>query len=224
MFRLILFDIDGTLISTDGAGVKAFGRVFDEIFGLPNATQHMTFAGRTDRRLVSDIFEANDIEPTDQNYHKFKEAYAEHLTRYLPEGKTEPLPGVRQIIAAFRKLDPPPLIGLLTGNHPHGAELKLTHYNLWQEFAMGAFGDQYDDRNDVARDALLQGQSLIPDLQPEEILVIGDTERDIQCARSIGAKVLAVATGPSTLSELESFKPDWVVEDLTHISLTDLIQ
>ena len=222
MFRLILFDIDGTLISTDGAGVKAFGRVFDEIFGLPNATKHMTFAGRTDRRLVSDIFEANDIEPTDQNFHKFKEAYVEHLTRYLPEGKTEPLPGVRQIIAAFREQDPPPLIGLLTGNHPHGAELKLTHYNLWQEFAMGAYGDQHEDRADVARDALRQGQTLIPDICPNEILVIGDTERDIQCARSIGAKVLAVATGPNTVTELESFKPDWAVEDLTRIYPADL--
>ena len=206
MFRLILFDIDGTLISTDGAGVKAFGRVFDEIFGLPKATQHMTFAGRTDRRLVSDIFEANDIEPTDQNFHNFKEAYVEHLTRYLPEGKTEPLPDVRQIIATFRRLDPPPVIGLLTGNRRCGAKLKLTHYNLWQEFTMGAFGDQHEDRGDVARDALQQGQSLIPGIRPEQILVIGDTERDIQCARTIGAKVLAVATGPSTVSELESFK------------------
>ena len=217
MFRLILFDIDGTLISTDGAGVKAFGRVFDEIFGLPKATKHMTFAGRTDRRLVRDIFEANDIEPTGQNFQKFHQAYFEHLTRYLPEGKTEPLPGVRQIIAAFRKLDPPPVMGLLTGNHPRGAELKLSHYNLWQEFAMGAFGDQYEDRADVARDALRQGQGLIPGLQPGEILVIGDTQRDIECARAIGARVLAVATGASPVSELESFGPDWAIEDLTHI-------
>ena len=180
MFRLILFDIDGTLISTDGAGVKAFGRVFDEIFGLPNATKHMTFAGRTDHCLVREIFEANDIEPTDQNFHKFKEAYFEHLTRYLPEGQTEPLPGVRQLINSFREDTPPPMIGLLTGNHPNGAELKLRHYNLWQEFAMGAFGDQYEDRADVARDALRQGQSLIPDICQEEILVVGDTERDVQ--------------------------------------------
>ena len=89
---------------------------------------------------------------------------------------------------------------------------------------MGAFGDRYDDRADVARDAFRQGRTLIPDICPEDILVIGDTERDIQCARSIGAKVLAVATGPNTVNELESFKPDWVIQDLTHISLTDLIQ
>ena len=221
MFRLILFDIDGTLISTDGAGVKAFGRVFDEIFGLPNATKYMTFAGRTDRRLVREIFEANDIEPTDQNFQKFHQAYIKHLTRYLPEGKTEPLSGVCQFIAAFRRQDPPPVIGLLTGNRRCGAKLKLTHYNLWREFALGAYGDQYDDRADVARDALQQGQSLIPGIRPEEILVIGDTERDIQCARTIGAKVLAVATGSSTVSELESFKPDWITKDLTHIHPAD---
>ncbi len=222
MFRLILFDIDGTLISTDGAGVKAFGRVFDEIFGLPNATKYMTFAGRTDRRLVREIFEANDIEPTNQNFQKFHQAYIKHLTRYLPEGKTEPLPGVCQFITAFRRQDPPPVIGLLTGNGRCGAKLKLTHYNLWREFALGAYGDQYDDRNDVARDALRQSRTLIPNISPEEILVIGDTERDIQCARSIGAKVLAVATGPNTVSELESFKPDWVIKNLTHIHPSDL--
>ena len=87
---------------------------------------------------------------------------------------------------------------------------------------MGAFGDQHEDRADVARDALRQGQTLIPDICPNEILVIGDTERDIQCARSIGAKVLAVATGPNTVTELESFKPDWAVEDLTRIYPADL--
>ena len=87
MFRLILFDIDGTLISTDGAGVKAFGRVFDEIFGLPNATKYMTFAGRTDRRLIREIFEAHNIEPNDQNFRKFKEAYLEHLTDIYPKDK-----------------------------------------------------------------------------------------------------------------------------------------
>ena len=86
---------------------------------------------------------------------------------------------------------------------------------------MGAYGDQHEDRADVARDALQQGQSLIPEIRPDQILVIGDTERDIQCARTIGAKVLAVATGSSTVSELESFKPDWITKDLTHIHPAD---
>ena len=87
---------------------------------------------------------------------------------------------------------------------------------------MGAFGDQYEDRADVARDALKQGQSKIPDLKPNEILIIGDTKRDIECARAIGAKVLAVATGPYTASELHALKPDWVVNDLTQIHPSNL--
>ena len=113
-------------------------------------------------------------------------------------------------------------MGLLTGNHARGAQLKLAHYGLWQEFAMGAFGGQYQDRAEVARDALLQGEKLIAGLQPGEILVIGDTERDIQCARAIGARVLAVATGANTVSELESFGPDWVTEDLAQINPREL--
>ena len=222
MFRLILFDIDGTLISTAGAGVKAFAAVFDEIFGLPGTTENITFAGRTDRGLLRDIFAANDLEPTDPNFRKFEDAYFEQLARYLPRGHTDPLPGVWDFIKAFRALDPPPVMGLLTGNHERGAQLKLAHYGLWQEFAMGAFGGQYQDRAEVARDALMQGEKLIAGLQPEEILVIGDTERDIQCARAIGARVLAVATGAYTVSELESFGPDWVTEDLTQINTREL--
>ena len=222
MFRLILFDIDGTLISTAGAGVKAFAAVFDETFGLPGATENIPFAGRTDRGLLRNIFAANDLEPTDQNFRKFEDAYLEHLARYLPQGHTDPLPGVWDLIHAFRALNPPPVMGLLTGNHERGAELKLAHYGLWQEFAMGAFGGQYQDRAEVARDALLQGRQLIAGLQPGEILVIGDTERDIQCARAIGARVLAVATGPNAVSELESFGPDWVTEDLTQINPLEL--
>jgi phosphoglycolate phosphatase-like HAD superfamily hydrolase len=214
MFRLVLFDIDGTLISTGGAGIKAFSGAFAEIFGLPGATENISFAGRTDHGLVREIFGANGIEPTEQNFHKFEQAYFEQLTQFLPRDRREPLPGVRRFMAAFRELNPAPLLGLLTGNHPRGAEIKLRHFGLWEEFTMGAFGDRDADRDEVARAALEQGRSLIAGLRPAEILVVGDTDRDIQCARTIGAKVLAVATGPHSVSELEGLGPDWVVADL----------
>ena len=223
MFRLILFDIDGTLITTGGAGMKAFSGAFAEIFGLPEATENISFAGRTDHGLVSEIFGANEIEPTANNFNKFEQAYFERLAQFLPQDAREPLPGVRRVIAEFRELNPPPLIGLLTGNHPRGAEIKLGHYGLWEEFAMGAFGDQDVDRNEVARTALEQGRSLIPGLRPAEILVIGDTDRDIQCARTIGAKVLAVATGPLSVAELQAHEPDWVMADLTSLQPATLI-
>ena len=214
MFRLILFDIDGTLISTEGAGVKAFAQTSAEVYGLPEATKCMTFAGRTDRALVELIFNQNSIEITQAEIDRFFTAYLERLSHFLPTDNTLPLPGVLELIGTLRQRQPAPVIGLLTGNHSKGAERKLRHYNIWDEFEMGAFGDNTTERNAVAQEALSWAKERWGDIRAEEILVIGDTQRDIQCARSIGAKVLAVATGNSSIKELQEFNPDWVSVDL----------
>jgi phosphoglycolate phosphatase-like HAD superfamily hydrolase len=214
MFRLVLFDIDGTLISTEGAGVKAFAQTSAELYGLPEATKGMTFAGRTDRALVELIFNQNSIEITEAKVKQFFKAYLERLNHFLPTDNTTPLPGVMELMEKIRQSQSPPVIGLLTGNHSQGAQLKLKHYNIWDEFEMGAFGDKTTERNAVAQEALAWAKERWDDIKPEEILVIGDTERDIQCARSIGAKVLAVATGHSSIEELQAFDPDWASIDL----------
>lgn len=222
MFRLVLFDIDGTLISTDGAGVKAFAQVCDEVFALPGATSNFTFAGRTDLALVREIFAANNIDPSEENVHKFQAAYLERLPALMPAESREPLPGVRQWLADLAAMDPAPELGLLTGNLQQGAEIKLSHYGLWDSFQWGAFGGESIDRNAVARVALAEGQKRIAELSPEEVLVIGDTPRDIECARSIGAKVLAVATGPMSERQLAALNPDWTAADLTQIQPHEL--
>jgi phosphoglycolate phosphatase-like HAD superfamily hydrolase len=112
----------------------------------------------------------------------------------------------------------PPVIGLLTGNVKIGAEIKLQHFKIWERFVMGAFGDDHEDRNELASIAWSRGKERIGvELRAEEILVIGDTPRDIACARHIGAKVVAVTTGGATRDELEAAKPDWLYDDLSEL-------
>ena len=112
-----------------------------------------------------------------------------------------------------------PLLGLLTGNIRLGAQLKLRHYRLWEPFVTGGFGDDHEDRNEIARIAKARGsRRLGRELLGREVLVIGDTPLDIACARAIGARCLAVATGGATLEELQAHRPDWAVPDLTHLT------
>ena len=101
--------------------------------------------------------------------------------------------------------------------------MKLEHYGIWQEFEMGIFGGEHTDRNDIARNALTWAQTRWPELNPAEVLIIGDTERDIECARAIGARVLAVATGNRSIADLQSHAPDWTATDLHPESLTDCL-
>jgi phosphoglycolate phosphatase-like HAD superfamily hydrolase len=123
----------------------------------------------------------------------------------------------------LRTLPQNPLLGLLTGNIRLGAEIKLRHFNLWPEFEIGGFADDHEDRNQIAHAALRRGASRLGgELRGEEILVIGDTPLDIRCARAIGAKVLAVATGGATLEELKRHEPDWAVADLTRVSALEI--
>src|SRR6185295_18221916 len=103
------------------------------------------------------------------------------------------------------------------GNVRIGAELKLRHYELWQHFRTGAFGDDHEDRNCIADIAKKRGTLFFGrDLAGEEILVLGDTNHDVACGKSIGAKVIAVATGGCSLEELKGHGADWTVPDLTH--------
>ena len=119
----------------------------------------------------------------------------------------------------MRALPEPPLFGLLTGNIRLGAEIKLRHFDLWKEFETGAFADDHEDRDQIAAVAHRRGSRVLREnLRGEQVLVIGDTPLDIRCARAIGAKVLAVATGGHPLAELKEHRPDWAVADLRGVS------
>jgi phosphoglycolate phosphatase-like HAD superfamily hydrolase len=217
--RLVLFDIDGTLVRTGGAGVKAFARAFVSEFGEPDLTPLIKFGGRTDPSLVRELFMHRRIEPSPENFRRFFDAYVVWLQKLIVECAGGVCPGVPEFYDALESRANPPLIGLLTGNIRRGAQIKLGRYQLWEKFGFGGFGDDHEDRPQIAAIAQRRGgERLGRTLQGAEILVIGDTPLDIDCGRAIGAKVLAVATGGFTVRQLEEHEPDWAVEDLSKIS------
>lgn len=223
MVRLALFDIDGTLIRTHGAGVKAFARAFAVEFGLPNGTEVMSFAGRTDTSLVREFLRHHGRPATPADMQRFFDCYIFLLDHYLQESTGGVIPGVREFLAGLQHQHPPAVLGLLTGNIRLGAEIKLRHFGLWGPFVTGAFADDHEDRNEIARVAFARGRALFGNsLRPEEVLVVGDTPHDIRCGRAIGAKTLAVATGGATLEALQRHHPDWAVPTLENFPLEAL--
>lgn len=218
MVRLILFDIDGTLVHTGHAGTKAFARTFAHVFGLKHGSERINFAGRTDVSLVREFFRLHGVPESRENFQQFFENYVFWLEQILGDSAGRECVGVRPFIEELLALPQPPMIGLLTGNIQLGAEIKLRHFGLWEYFVMGGFADDHEERNHIAVAALQRGRRALDDhLQPGEVVVIGDTPHDVRCGKFIGARTLAVATGGATLAELQPHQADWTVPDLAHL-------
>jgi len=225
MIRLVLFDIDGTLLHTGGVGIKAFGRAFSSEFGIHDGTERLKFSGRTDVSLVREFFNLHNIDPTADHFERFFAVYLKWLRELITDCKGGACTGVIEFHKALEEAVPePPLIGLLTGNIKEGARVKLERFRLWEKFRFGGFADDNEHRDQIAAVAHQRGSEIFGrPLRGEEVLVIGDTPLDIRCGRAIGAKVLAVATGGATLDELLEHKPDWAVQDLSHIDARRVI-
>jgi len=210
---VILFDIDGTLIRSGGAGKFAMEAAMKNAFGLTKVRDNVPYSGRTDQAIGGDLLRENDIDVTDATMRALRAAYLDALPRSLVEQGGTVCAGIPEIL---RELAPRPdvLLGLITGNVREGARIKLTHFGLWDTFALGGYGDIHTDRNDVARDALRQVHEHLGRRVPlEEVWVIGDTPLDVQCARAIGARAVAVATGWHAIEELHATDADHVMAD-----------
>jgi phosphoglycolate phosphatase-like HAD superfamily hydrolase len=213
MRKVILFDIDGTLVNTGGAGRDALHTALAMEFAVTNP-HRIDLSGRTDRGICRELFEVHEIEHTPENWERFQRAYLVGLAQHLTERQGFVLPGVHELIGRLKQ-QTGVAIGLLTGNVREGARRKLLHYGLDEHFVFGGFGDVHHERDDVARAALLAAQEHCgAHVGGEHIWVIGDTPLDIRCARAIGAKVVAVGTGAFTAEQLRAFEPELAVENL----------
>jgi phosphoglycolate phosphatase-like HAD superfamily hydrolase len=215
--KVWLFDIDGTLIASQGAGQAATFAALSEAFGVDVTRNGILFAGRTDRAIARDVFREHRLADTHENWQVFRRVYLEQLRIELQRRNGQVLRGVTHLLQRLTN-EPANHLGLLTGNIRAGAEQKLRHYRLWDHFAFGGFGDEHVSRDDVARLAYLAAcEHLQASVCPQDVWVVGDTVHDIQCARSIGANVIAVATGGATIEELEAAGPDQLLSDLTQL-------
>ena len=215
---ILLFDIDGTLVRGGGSGKAAMEAALRSAFGVASISDVVSYAGRTDGAIALDLLRAHDLPPTAENATRLTATYLDALPEHLGRIPGEVCPGVGELLARLRGRGDVTL-GLLTGNVARGARTKLSHFGLWDYFPFGGFGDAGLERNEVARAAVVAAAShLNRRVEPSEVWVIGDTPLDVSCARHIGARVVAVATGWHAHAELALTGADVVLETLADAS------
>jgi phosphoglycolate phosphatase len=209
---LVLFDIDGTLLTTGGAGERALRRALREAFGIDEDFFSIPIAGQTDTGIARRIFERHGLPATDLG--RFCNAYLERLMNELSASPGRLLPGILPLLEALHA-NPTVALALLTGNLARGAELKLRYYGVWEFFEFGAFADDHHDRNELGRFAHERASAKHGiEFARDRVFVIGDTPHDIACGKAIGAKTIAVATGGCTRENLAEHDADFVFENL----------
>jgi phosphoglycolate phosphatase len=215
---LILFDIDGTLLLSGRAGMRAMTRAFQQTFAISDAFAGESFGGRTDSYLVSKALTQAGLPDSEENHHRFRNAYLPLLAEEIQQpgqGHKGLMPGARELLQALEAYDHLHL-ALLTGNYREAAEIKLQHFEIWEFFEWGAFSDDHHDRNELVPIAKSRAETYdIPGAAIDRVIVIGDTPHDIECARVAGAKSVAVATGGYTMQQLKDAGADEVLEDLS---------
>jgi len=212
--RLILFDIDGTLITSGGAGERALIEAMQSRFGIDEDFRGIHLAGATDGAITKNLLEKNGLSSSPENVASLLDGYLDHLADRIGKHDGTLLPGIVPLLEALRER-PDAVVALLTGNVRRGAEIKLAYYGVWDFFEFGAFADDHHDRNQLGHFARQRAKEYHgEDFPPERIFVLGDTPRDIECGRAIGAKTVAIATGQYSKDSLAEHHPDFLFSDL----------
>ena len=220
--RLVLFDIDETMISSDGAGRRALSRALAETHKLPEAIGSLPMSGKTDRQILAELFTAAGLsyegEELQKEIARALDRYLYYLDEEIPASTNYIIhTGVAALLDRL-KGDPRAFLGLLTGNVAIGAQKKLARFDLNKYFAMGAFGSDSANRLDLPAVAVERAaQQFNEHFNPEEVVIIGDSVNDIACAHHYGATALIANTGKTSWEELEAHKPKYLFKDLSNL-------
>ena len=209
--RLVLFDIDGTLLNSGGLGRASMQRALGMVFGSPGNPSYR-YDGKTDKQIVRDVMrlEGHSDEHIDSRMEKLIELYLEGLRTGAKSGKfnVRPLEGVPELLDALDAREDV-VLGLLTGNVEPGARTKLTAAGINPDrFRVNAFGSDHEHRPELPAIAQRRAsETLGLDIAADRLIVIGDTPADIECGRALGAKAIGVASGHYTVEQLEAHNP-----------------
>jgi phosphoglycolate phosphatase-like HAD superfamily hydrolase len=217
MRRLILFDIDATLVLTGGAGGRAMNRAFEVLHGVAGAFDGIPMAGRTDPAILDDALVRAGVRSDAATHDAFRVTYLRLLREeiVLPAPRKLVMPGVRLLLDALARRDDEVCFALLTGNYAEGARVKLEYFDLWRFFRCGAFGDDHAERPKLLPIALSRVEACgAGRFESADTVVIGDTPYDVACALASGARAIGVATGSSNAATLAARGAHHVFEDL----------
>ena len=222
--RIVLFDIDGTLVTTDGAGRRSLEATFEDHYQRSDCLE-FSFAGMTDRLIMQQALETMGEPVLEETVERLIDAYVERLPEHVAEAPGyriyEGVPQVLDEVSTWSQT----AVGLGTGNIERGARIKLERGELNDYFAFGGFGCDAADRAELIRAGAHRGaRQLGLDVQECRVLVVGDTARDVHAAHAIGAKCLAVATGSTARADLDDAGADWSVETLADRSVVEILR
>lgn len=213
--KIVLFDIDGTLLLTGGVGINAFNRTFSELYGTGEVWNNYDPHGKTDSEIIRDLAKnALGYEPSHLEKIEIGHCYIVHF-KYLIDSakKFRLLPGAMRLLAALKRRGH--LLGIATGNFKKTADLKLKRGKLDKFFSFGAYGSDAFQRVDMTRIALSRAlERAGGKAKPKDVVLIGDAKQDVKCGKALGLRTVAVATGSVSYDQLSRLKPGLVVKDL----------
>lgn len=213
---VLLFDIDGTLIHTDGGGKVALKKAINRAFGHEDPFVDIDYGGRTDRSIARELLDIHKIEINRKNVQLLFDEYTHLLKEALGNSKGYLLPGIESLLPRLSRRDDIAL-GLVTGNVERGAYLKLSHFGIDGFFSFGGFGDHFEERSRIAYSGVKAAENYLgKPIDSSRFLIIGDTPHDVSCAKAVGVKSLAVFTGFAFRESIKDSGPDYLLEDLSN--------